>query len=198
MPGVLADFHGRYPGVTVAVEKLTSRAVEAALLAGRLDVGVTFAPPAAAELLPEKLFDERIVLAVPRGHRLARDAGPAPFAALADLPLALTTPEFATRQLLDATAAAARVRLRVALEFNDIDLLLMTLARLPPKADLATVLARRAVRGHAAAVVLRPIVSPALTRTAYLLWHRDRHRPQAARVLADMIRSGGKDWTADR
>jgi LysR family cyn operon transcriptional activator len=189
LPGVLARFHHRFPGVFLAVEKLSSAGVEQQLLAGRLDLGITFSPPDAVELLPERLFEEPVVLALPAGHPRAGQLGASvPFDKLGELRLALTTAEFATRQLLTSLAARRGLQLQVAMEFNDIDLLLGTLARTDANANLATVLARRAIGAHAPHFVRLPIVQPGLSHGAYLLWHRDRHRPAAARELAQMIR----------
>jgi LysR family cyn operon transcriptional activator len=190
LPQTLAAFHKKYPNVTLHAERLTSANVEQRLLSDApdnsphnapLDLGITFTPPSSPDLLFEKLFTEKVVLALPRSHPLATQKS-LPFKKLANLPLALTTPDFATRRLLESTAAAQKIPLHIAMEFNDIPLLLAT----APAANLPTLIARHALPKNSP-LVLIPLTHPALTHTAHLLWHRDRHRSTAARTFTALL-----------
>jgi LysR family cyn operon transcriptional activator len=185
LPRALAAFHREHPGVALHAERLTSADVERRLLGELpLDLGITFTKPSSEELLAEELFTEKVVVAAPAGHVFARKKAVA-FKELAGAPLALTTRDFATRRLVEATAAERGVRLEVGMEFNDVGLLLATVAA----AGLATVVARRAVEAQGrTGLRLVPLVGPALSHRAHLLWHRDRYRTAAARRFAEVLR----------
>ncbi|HVX83867.1 MAG TPA: LysR substrate-binding domain-containing protein [Phycisphaerae bacterium] len=187
LPQTLAAFHKKYPRVALHAELLTSANVQRRLLEDSpshppLDLGITFSPPTAPELLAQQLFTETVILALRPRHPLARKKS-LPFRHLANLPLALTTHDFATRRLLESTAAARKMPLHIAMEFNDIPLLLAT----APRAGLPILIARRAIVPHNPRLTLLPITHPTLTHTAHLLWHRDRHRTTAARTFTEML-----------
>ena len=166
----------------VAIEKTSGRAIEQALVAGTLDLGIAYAPPESAEVVAETLFEEEVVLIVASGHPLAR-RDRVGLAELDGLPLALISREFSTRRLIDERLREARFRPEIAVEMNDIDSLL-EVVRLGTG---ATVLSRRAVNdGRGLAQV--PIEGPRMTRTAALLWHREAYRTAAARAFAGVIR----------
>lgn len=192
LPDVIARFHKAYSGVKLVIEKLTSRQVEQRLLAGNLELGVTFSPPRAPEALAQSLFTERVVVALPAGHPLARRRS-LDLARLATVPLLLTTPDFATRRLLEEAAERRGVRLQVAMELNDIDLLLA----LVRAGAGATVLAKRAL-GKSPRVALVPLANPALAHTATLVWHRDRYRTAAARAFAALLEAAAADLRESR
>jgi len=72
LPQALQGFLRRYPGVDVTVhEDLTQHLVSAAL-AGELDVAVVALPIPDPRLTLEPLLTEPLLVALPRGHRLAR------------------------------------------------------------------------------------------------------------------------------
>ncbi|MGH7006055.1 MAG: LysR substrate-binding domain-containing protein, partial [Alphaproteobacteria bacterium] len=72
LPEAVQIFRSRFPEVVVELTEMNSPAVEAALDAGRLDIGVLHPPLATPGLLTRTLPDDRLVLAMPAGHRLAR------------------------------------------------------------------------------------------------------------------------------
>src|SRR5438034_4185938 len=72
LPQALKGFLHRYPEVDVTVhEDLTQHLVSAAV-AGELDLALVALPIAEPRLTVEPLLTEPLLLAVPRGHRLAR------------------------------------------------------------------------------------------------------------------------------
>ncbi|GGM82303.1 LysR family transcriptional regulator [Dactylosporangium sucinum] len=115
LPGLLADFHARHPGIEVTlVEDGTDRLV-AGLRDGRLDAAVI-----AYGTLPDGLgvhvvTDEALDAAVPDGHELAgRDR--IPLAELRDRPLVCLPRGSGIRAILDAACAAAGFAPRVVFE----------------------------------------------------------------------------------
>jgi LysR family cyn operon transcriptional activator len=182
IPRVVARFRRAHPGVSVAIEKTSGRAIEQALVAGSLDLGIAYAPPESIEVEAQTLFEEEVVLIVAIGHPLAR-RDRVGLAELDGLPLALISREFSTRRLIDERLREAKVSPEIAVEMNDIDSLL-EVVRLGTG---VTALSRRAINdGRGLAQV--PIEGPRMTRTAALLWHREAYRTTAATAFAGVIR----------
>ncbi len=182
IPRAVARFRRDHPGVGVTIEKTSGRAIELALTAGALDLGIAFAPPEAPEVVAESLFEEEVVLVVATDHPLA-GRGQVPLARLDGLPLVLISREFATRRLFDEILREAQVRPEIAVEMNDIDSLL-EIVRLGTG---ATVLSRRAVTNPRGLALVR-ITEPTMARTAALLWPRAGYRSAAALAFGLVIR----------
>ena len=83
LPRILRAFRDRYPNVELRLEELTTVGQVAALLAGRIDVGLVRPPVGDESLELTPLVQERLVAALPDSHRLARRRR-VPVAALAD------------------------------------------------------------------------------------------------------------------
>jgi LysR family transcriptional regulator, cyn operon transcriptional activator len=174
IPRAVARFRRAHPGVGVAIEKTSGRAIEQSLVAGALDLGIAYAPPESTEVEAETLFEEEVVLIVAIGHPLAR-RDRVGLAELDGLPLALISREFSTRRLIDERLREAKVSPEIAVEMNDIDSLLEVVR-----------LGTGVTDGRGLAQV--PIEGPRMTRTAALLWHREAYRTTAATAFAGVIR----------
>ena len=184
IPRAVAQFRADHPGVGVVVAKTSGRAVEQALAAGTIHLGIAYAPPEDPDVRAETLFSEEVVVVVASGHPLAR----LPRVELTDLgrhALVLITREFSTRRLFDDRLRDAEIQPEIAVEMNDIDSLL-EVVRLGTG---ASVLSRRAVadpKAHGLALI--PIVGPEMTRTAALLWHVEAYQTAAALAFAQVVR----------
>jgi DNA-binding transcriptional LysR family regulator len=76
LPGLLKDYKGARPGVTLALREMLSPEQSAALAAGELDFGLLLPPVPEAPALEHFVVQrERFVVALPARHRLARRAG---------------------------------------------------------------------------------------------------------------------------
>ncbi len=187
IPRAVAEFRRLHPGVGVVIDKTSGRAIEQALVAGTLDLGIAYAPTEAPGVEAETLFDEEVVLVVADGHPLAGRATVA-LGDLDRLPMVLISPEFSTRRLIDERLAAAKVQPEVAVEMNDIDSLL-EIVRLGAG---ATVLSRRAVNDSRGLQLIK-ILGPRMIRTAAVLWNRDAYRTSAAIAFARVIREASRE-----
>ncbi len=183
IPRAVARFRTDHPEVGVVVTKTSGRAVEHALTAGAIDLGIAYAPPEDPDVQAETLFNEEVVVVVATGHPLAQ-LDRVDLADLGKHALALITREFSTRRLFDDRLREASITPDVAVEMNDIDSLL-EVVRLGIG---ASVLSRRAVADPAAqGLSLIPIVGPEMTRTAALLWHRESYHTAAALAFAQVV-----------
>jgi DNA-binding transcriptional LysR family regulator len=124
LPYLIADFHRRYPDVTLhtadgntteIVGALDS--VDIAMIEG--PVGVDLPPDTAVHAWRE----DEIVAIMPRSHPLAQldDGGPADLAAFGEHPLVLREAGSGVRQIVERAFARAGVPMRVALEIAGVE-----------------------------------------------------------------------------
>ncbi len=71
LPGLLGRFHARHPGVILTLRIENSRTIERWVTEGEVDLGVIGEFPLAPGLTATPWIQDRLVLIVPRGHRLA-------------------------------------------------------------------------------------------------------------------------------
>jgi DNA-binding transcriptional LysR family regulator len=74
LPGFLRAFREAHPGVELVLRELPTSDQLEQLRSGHIDVGVIRPPVHAQDLLVEEVAHERIVVALPEGHRLAARA----------------------------------------------------------------------------------------------------------------------------
>jgi len=71
LPALLGRFHARHPGVTLTLRIENSRTIERWVSDGEVDLGVIGEFPLARGLVATPWIEDRLVLIVPRRHRLA-------------------------------------------------------------------------------------------------------------------------------
>jgi LysR family cyn operon transcriptional activator len=180
VPPVASRFAAEHPAVRVLIEDLPASTIEREVAAGELDFGIAFAPATIPGLLAEPLFRDELVLIVRHDHPLARHKT-IPASSLAKLPLALQTPRFSTRHLIDQ-AFGRWIGEGAHLEMSSIEALLNTV-RL---GEIGTIVSERAFAEDPELVKIR-IGRPSVARQAALLWSEQRYRTAAARHFADMF-----------
>ncbi len=72
LPELLRTFRERHPGVDVQIDAAATHMPVDALLAGRLDVAITNDPPRDPRLRSRALFEDDLLVVLPRKHRLAQ------------------------------------------------------------------------------------------------------------------------------
>lgn len=72
LPHLLPPFREAFPGVTVSLREVAVTEKEQALLNGSIDVGLYRPPARHPEIVSAPVGEERMVLALPSAHRLAR------------------------------------------------------------------------------------------------------------------------------
>lgn len=178
MPQVCSACLLAYPAMRVQVFELTGSEIEAQVAAGSLDCGVGFYPPIHEGVLGEKLFEDELVLVVPRKHPLA-DRRSVRFAQIGETPLAMLGPRFATRQILDNYFHRAGVRPNIVVEIDSVD----ALQKLVELGAVAAILPSRTAR-RSASVRLLQVTDPRPTRAAGMVWRRTQYRSAAATAFA--------------
>jgi LysR family transcriptional regulator, regulator for metE and metH len=72
LPPVLKAFRRRFPGVDVRIDLEATRRTVAALLEGKLDLGIISSEPDARSLQLHPILEDEMVVVMPEAHRLAQ------------------------------------------------------------------------------------------------------------------------------
>jgi len=118
MPGIIANFRGRHPGVELKLQIANSRVIEDRIKARELDLGVVggHAVGPGEECLAVGFSDELLLIVSPR-HAWARRRYIAP-EALAREPLLMREEGSATRSVTERALQRAGIRFQVAMELD--------------------------------------------------------------------------------
>ncbi len=113
----------RHPGIRLVSREMAADAIEACVLAGQADLGLTFQPRRLATLHTQVLVRERLVAVI--AERASERRGDlATLAELAAVPVAVMPREFALRALIDDLAMTEGVALRIAFESSNLSTLI--------------------------------------------------------------------------
>lgn len=190
VPEAVSGFRNRYPKVSVSVRELPMQSLEAELLAGRLDLGISFLSSRhpCPRLDAEPLFIEQLVAVLPAGHPLEK----ARRILLSDMlaqPLVLLSHGYCTRELLVESAELQGLdqALAPAIEMNTIEGVLSTVQ----ETGMVTLLPDAAVRWDKhPSLKIRALSDDAQklsTRWVGLIWVAGGHRTAAARAFAEEV-----------
>jgi len=144
---LLAAAEQRHPRVCIVVVEASTTSLALQLTSGRLDLAVMNLPVHEPELTAELLFEEDLVVAIPRGHPLARHSGERRrtmrLRDIAGSPLLLPPRGTALRDELETRAAADGIALSARSEVDGVGLLTSLVARgVAPGVLPATAVAR--------------------------------------------------------
>ncbi len=181
-------FRTAHPGITLTVRESTQERIEADLLADRLDLGIAFSGSHPVGIDHHALFTETLRLVVGSDHPLAARRGSLPVRQLSREALGLLSPDFATRQDIDAYFAGLGVAPHITVEANSISALLEFVRR----GSLATVLPDAIAHEHAD-LHLVPLSPPLPTRTVELLRRNTAYHSAAARAFAEVVRVAAQE-----
>lgn len=191
VPEAVGNFRNSHPGVSVAVRELPMELLEAELLAGNLDLGISFMHARhGTRLEMEMLFVERLVAVLPRDHPLAKKKSVALSRILAE-PMVLLSHGFCTRELVLESVALQGLEqvLRPAIEMNSIEGVLATVRQ----TNMVTLMPESAVRWAAYPdLVVRPLADKAQDlsfRRVGLVWVGGGHRTTAACAFATEVKA---------
>lgn len=120
LPPYLKNYRRSHPDVDVRVEYRRSSEIYGSVLEGRADVGLVAYPSQRRGLKVIPFWSDRLVLICPPGHPLASRRRIA-FSALAGQKFIAFEPDLPTRREIDRKFRAAGVRVKLALEFDNIE-----------------------------------------------------------------------------
>jgi len=116
IPPLVCRFKQRFPHVHLQVHAQPSSAIEEAVAANRLDLGLCLLPATNDRLITSRLFTETLVLVAPPGVRPT--AKRIRMRDLATLPLVLLPSDYCLRKMIEAECADAGVRPQVSVEMT--------------------------------------------------------------------------------
>ncbi|MGI9598362.1 MAG: LysR family transcriptional regulator [Acidimicrobiales bacterium] len=151
LPDPLARFQTEYPGIRFHIQEAGSRAVERAVMAGDLELGIVTMPLHQRELTAQPMVEDRIVLVGRNAHPLATGAG-LRAGDLDGLGLVAFQAGSAIRQLIDASLRRADVQMNVVMELRSIP----TMLRMVATTDNLAFVSHLSVLGDRAVAVLEP------------------------------------------
>ena len=120
---LLRTWRQEHPHVSLTVTEQLSNTLTDWLIAGRLDLALTYSP-SDDRLFCEPLLQEKLCAVMPPRESGVRQLGEVRFIDIAQKPLILHSPAYVNRQLIDVAAKYCSVRLNVAYEIDSIDLTL--------------------------------------------------------------------------
>ncbi|WP_175818864.1 LysR substrate-binding domain-containing protein [Burkholderia sp. BCC0419] len=182
LPPAVSSFNQMYPKVRIVVQDLLAAELEEKLALGTLDLGIAFHPASRSDVESEYLFSERLVLAVGWGHPFAQKRR-VQWKTLGSIPLALLTPKFSTRILIEDAFRAASVQSQIVVEMDNTESLLAVAA----EGQLATIVPEN-TGTRIECISLIPITHPELSRKLGLLWPKGAGRTRVATTFADMLK----------
>jgi DNA-binding transcriptional LysR family regulator len=193
LPGALAAFNARYPGIELRLREAGISTLIEQLAAGMTDLAVVALPVDDPGLAVAPLFSEELVLAVAPQHGLASRRSTA-MAALADEPFVLSPPNYELREATLTACRQAGFSPRVVLDGGEMDTLLRFVA-----AGLGVALVPQLALEGSNDIVSLSISDQKLRRSLAVVWRSDRVASPAARALreflVDMLRFKTKDET---
>ncbi|MCA1644210.1 MAG: LysR family transcriptional regulator [Chloroflexi bacterium] len=195
LPGALAAFSRRHPGITLTFREAGSRTLLKLLEEGELDLAVVIQPIRHPVLETLPLLEEELLLAVPRQHALATGQRRVRLALLRAEPFVFL--RAGTYDLRDQTLAACRragFEPEVALDGSEMDSMLRFVGAgiglaILPEMVLAEI---DAANGP---VAIRRLL-PRLSRSLVLARRRDRYFSAAAREFAGVLEETARLRTA--
>jgi DNA-binding transcriptional LysR family regulator len=180
LPGLLADFHARHPGVDVVLREETTRQMVAMLAADELDLAVASTD---AEMPPglesRRLYEEELVLVVARGHPLAARRQIRP-ASLPPGPYIFFREGSGLRAATERMLEAAGIAPQVRFETNELSRVRALASR-----GLGVAIMPRSDTEGADPPVAAISLAPKLRRRVGLLWRAGRRRPPAAEAFLE-------------
>jgi DNA-binding transcriptional LysR family regulator len=184
VPDLIRRFRRRYPRVTFRLLQDSTARMEAAVRVGEADFAIVSPRPADPAFSWWPLVVERLLLAVPAGHRLARRSR-VRLADVAGEPFIAMRPGYGLRAITDELTRQAGIRPEIAFEGEEI-----STVRGLVGAGLGVAIVPPPAQGEG--VCHLPIADPAASRTVGLIWVTGRTRtPVAENFLAVVTGADG-------
>lgn len=174
-----------YPAMSVAIQEAPNGTLQNWVSRGRVGLAIVETALSQMPRLALDATEELAVIVDPRHGLLP--PGPVRLADLVRVPLALPTPLFGIRQLLDAAARAAGIDLRPRHEIDALTMLIAMLTREP----IGTVLPASAVQQEidSGELTAHTIVDPVISRRLFVIYSGDRSLTPAERDLVKLLRT---------
>jgi DNA-binding transcriptional LysR family regulator len=185
LPGVVAEFWRRHPGVELLVEIENTEQVHRRLAGLELDVGLTEGFVEQEELDAEVFHRDELVVIAPPGHRLAGKPR-VPLSALQDEPLILREPGSGTRAVEERALARLKLPVRAAMALGSTE----GIKRVVAEGVGLAIVSRLAVHAECAAGTLAvlPVAGLRIERPLHLVRRKGRRDGPALQAFCGVLR----------
>jgi DNA-binding transcriptional LysR family regulator len=177
LPGVLADFHARHPGIQIEVADVLSAACIDLVRDGKADLAIAATRADTPELRAELFCSDRFHLVCRRGHPLAKQKvlKPRDLQAFPFIHLSRTS---SVRQYLDAAVHPLQMN-----ALMEVDQLATVMGMVRSGLGISVVPSLTLFHFASRELVTRPLAWSGLVRKIYLVRRRDRGLSIAAQAL---------------
>ncbi|MBU8894199.1 LysR family transcriptional regulator [Corallococcus sp. H22C18031201] len=183
LPELIPAFSRLHPEVRPRLSEDRAAVLEEGVARGTLDLAILTLPVRRVDLVTQKLWEESLLLAVPKGHRLTRLGRPVALAEVVEETWVLI-PGMAGARALEAACEARGVTPRVALETDNSEAVLRMVER-GLGVSLVPELAASSHTTHH--VELIPVAKGAPKRQVALVHRGEGYLTAAARALKAFI-----------
>ena len=185
LPGVLAEFWRRHPGVELLVQIENTEQVHRRLAGHELDLGLTEGLVEDEELEAEVFHQDELVLIAAPGHRLAGRPR-VPLSAVREEPFILREPGSGTRAVEERALARLKLPVRVAMALGSTE----AIKRVVAEGVGLAVVSRLAVAAECAAGTLAvlPVAGLPIERPLHLVRRRGRRDGPALQAFCVVLR----------
>ena len=185
LPGVVAEFWRRHPGVELLVQIENTEQVHRRLAGHELDLGLTEGPVEEGELDAEVFHQDELVMIAAPGHRLAGRPR-VPLSAVREEPFVLREPGSGTRAVEERALARLRLPVRVVMALGSTE----AIKRVVAEGVGLAIVSRLAVRAECAAGTLAvlPVAGLPIERPLHLVRRKGRRDGPALQAFCGVLR----------
>lgn len=189
LPTILAKFHEMHPAINVTVQDVIAERVLDMVREGRCELGVTFEPAFASDLVFEPLFSDRFVALLPNKHPLLNKAK-LTWSDLLEYPhISLSRPA-SIRMLIDQALEQKGLSLSPMFETQQ----LVSVGRMVEAGlGLSVVPSTSRKQLQASGLVCREISAPVINCQLGLVMRRKHELSAAGKAMKKLIQSMTKD-----
>lgn len=183
MAPVIALFQQRYPGVRLNVQESGARLQRQLVLEGKLDMALSLIDAPDPELQTYTIAHQKTRVAMAK-HRIPDEQQPVRWSELATLPFLLYTSDFTLHDAVQQHCAQAGFEPQIKLQTRYWDFIGDLVA---DDIGIAVMFEHVIAKFDPQRVASRPLIEPAMTWDAVLMW-REGYRSRAAQAWLDCVR----------
>ncbi|WAM28021.1 LysR family transcriptional regulator [Myxococcus sp. NMCA1] len=183
LPDIIPAFARQFPEVRPRLSEGLAPAMEEGVARGALDLAILSLPVRRADLVAQRLWEESLVLAVPRGHRLTKSGKPVTMDEVVEEPWVII-PDMSGTRAMEAACEARGVTPRLAVETDNAEAMRRMVERGLGVAVVPQLMARD---HHARGFDVVPLARAGLKRQVALIHRGEGYLTAAARALKSFI-----------
>jgi DNA-binding transcriptional LysR family regulator len=184
LPEILGHFHHLYPGIELLLEISLSDRVAEKVISNDLDIGFIGAPYEDERLISLEFYHDTLMVILPEEHPW-RERSAIRMAELTDQPFILSVKGSGTREVIQKHLTNAGIKLQKIIEFGNTE----TVKKAVVAGIGISILSESVIRDEVAAgkMFALPLDEGGITRTFFMVSHKDKYRTKAVDALIEMV-----------